>query len=122
MHFEDLPAFRMAGNFKKLFAELKMEKVFTTFSKLNAFEENSALSHQNATLFLQISQIVCIFYPSSLCARPQYFSNILQIQFWPFLMEKLFFTMQCHLSNLNLIRFSSSKYTNIVRAAGRINK
>ena len=51
MHFEDLPAFRMAGNFKKLFAELKLEKVFTTFSKLDAFEENSALSHQNANFF-----------------------------------------------------------------------
>ena len=67
MHFEDLPAFRMAGNFKKLFAELKLEKVFTTFSKLNAFEENSAMSHQNATFFANFTNCLHILSQLTLC-------------------------------------------------------
>ena len=85
MHFEDLPAFRMAGNFKKLFAELKLEKVFTTFSKLDAFEENSALSHQNANFcFCKFHKLFAYFIPAHFVRGLSILAIFYKFNFGPF--------------------------------------
>ena len=85
MHFEDLPAFRMAGNFKKLFAELKLETVYyTAYSKLNVFEENSALSHQNATFFCKFHKLFAYFIPAHFVRGLSILAIFYKFNFGPF--------------------------------------